>query len=243
MSDGLLAAATHPWGSWQVLLPLLAAWHCSGSWSAVEGTGRDHRSSPLDFFANRTRVVANFVTLFLAAAFISYFFLLTLYEQQVLGYSPLQGGPVLSHLRCGDHRGHRRRSARDAESRRQTCTRNGLLRVCGRPLAHQRPNHASTYWHDIAPGMFILAFFAGIAFPALNNAALHRVTGEDSSLASGVQISMQQIGGAIGLSAWSRSRFATLPSQVTHGVPAPIAATSHGYDLAWRRCDRASSAV
>ena len=43
--------------------------------------------------------MANFVTLFLAAAFISYFFLLTLYEQQVLGFSPLRGG--LSYLTFG----------------------------------------------------------------------------------------------------------------------------------------------
>ena len=37
-------------------------------------------------------------------------------------------------------------------------------------------------------------------FPAITNAALHKVTQQDSSLASGVQAAMQQVGGAIGLS-------------------------------------------
>jgi len=54
---------------------------------------------PLRFFANRTRVGANVVTLFFTAAFFTYFFLLTLFEQQVLGYSPLTGG--LSYLPFG----------------------------------------------------------------------------------------------------------------------------------------------
>src|SRR4029077_18569985 len=54
---------------------------------------------PLRFFANRTRVVTNFVTLFFSSSFFSYFFLLTLFEQQIRGYSPLAGG--LSYLPFG----------------------------------------------------------------------------------------------------------------------------------------------
>src|SRR5207248_11586964 len=54
---------------------------------------------PLEFFRNRTRVVTNFVTLFFSSAFFSYFFLLTLFEQQNLGWSPLRGG--LSYLPFG----------------------------------------------------------------------------------------------------------------------------------------------
>ena len=54
---------------------------------------------PLSFFRNRTRVVTNFVTLFFSSSFFSYFFLLTLFEQQILGWSPLKGG--LSYLPFG----------------------------------------------------------------------------------------------------------------------------------------------
>ncbi len=230
--DGLLAAATHPWGSWQVILPLLGGMALLGLMVAVEARSRSPLI-PLDFFANRTRVVANFVTLFLAAAFISYFFLLTLYEQQVLGYSPLQGG--LSYLTFGVG------MIAGIGIGALVMPRVGVKSVLatgffgcavGLWLISDLTTH-STYWRDIAPGMFILAFFAGIAFPALNNAALHRVTGEDSSLASGVQISMQQIGGAIGLSCLVTLALRHAASQAVHGVPASIAST-HGYDLAWR---------
>src|SRR4051812_5037799 len=96
--DGLLAAATHPWGSVNVLLPLLGGMALLGVMVLIEA--RSYAPLiPLDFFRNRTRVVTNFVTLFFSSSFFSYFFLLTLFEQQILGWSPLRGG--LSYLPFG----------------------------------------------------------------------------------------------------------------------------------------------
>src|SRR5215467_14267356 len=54
---------------------------------------------PPRFFTSRTRVTANVVSVLFAAAFFAYIFLLTLFEQQVLGYTPLTGG--LSYLPFG----------------------------------------------------------------------------------------------------------------------------------------------
>ena len=94
----MLQAATHAWGDWQVLLPLLG-----GAALLVATVFIEARSEapliPLEFFRNRTRVATNFTTLFFSSAFFSYFFLLTLFEQHILGYSPLKGG--LSYLPFG----------------------------------------------------------------------------------------------------------------------------------------------
>ena len=57
----------------------------------------------------------------------------------------------------------------------------------------------SGYVSGIMPGMMLIALGSGLSFPAIGNASLHEVTGEDSSLASGVQAAMQQVGGALGL--------------------------------------------
>src|SRR3954451_12343168 len=96
--DGLLTAATHPWGSVRVLAPML-----SGVALLLAMVWAEARSEapliPLEFFHNRTRVVTNGVTLFFSSSFFSYFFLLTLFEQQVLHWSPLRGG--LSYLPFG----------------------------------------------------------------------------------------------------------------------------------------------
>ncbi len=88
---GLLEASKHAWGSWQVLLAL------SGGVALLLTTAiLESRSAapliPPRFFTNRTRVTANSLNVLFAAAFLSYFFLLTLFEQQVLHLSPLQSG-------------------------------------------------------------------------------------------------------------------------------------------------------
>jgi hypothetical protein len=67
----------------------------------------------------------------------------------------------------------------------------------------------------------------------MGNAALHEVTGQDSSLASGVQNAMQQVGGAIGLSCLVTLAIRHAVGQIHNGVIPPIAYT-HGFVLAYR---------
>src|SRR4051794_2686816 len=65
--DGLLEAATHDWISWQVLLPLVGGLALLGLMVLVEARSQSPLI-PLTFFANRTRVVTNFVTLFFSSS-------------------------------------------------------------------------------------------------------------------------------------------------------------------------------
>ena len=89
------------------------------------------------------------------------------------------------------------------------------------------------YWGHVFPGMAVLGFASGISFPAIGNAALHEVTGQDSSLASGVQSAMQQVGGALGLSCLVTFGLRHAAGQIHTGIRPDIAATS-GYVLAFR---------
>jgi hypothetical protein len=91
----------------------------------------------------------------------------------------------------------------------------------------------SSYAGGILPGMIVLGVFSGVSFPAIGNAALHQVTGQDSSLASGVQNAMQQVGGAIGLATLVTLALRHAAGQVHGGVSAAAASTS-GYALSWR---------
>ena len=230
--DGLLAAASHAWGSWQVLLPLLGGLGLLMVMVWIEARS-EAPLIPLDFFRNRTRVVTNFVTLFFASSFFSYFFLLTLFEQQVLGWSPLRGG--LSYLPFGITIGMGIGIGTGLMPRLGV---KPLLAVsfvgCAAGLfLTSRLGVDSTYASGILPGMVILGFFSGISFPAVSNAALHEVTGQNSSLASGVQSAMQQVGGAIGLSCLVTLALRHATSQMEHGVAQAVASTS-GYALAWR---------
>jgi EmrB/QacA subfamily drug resistance transporter len=230
--DGLLNAATHAWGDWQVVVPLAAGAGLLALTVVIEA----HSESPLiplEFFRNRTRVVTNFVTLFFSSSFFSYFFLLTLFEQQVLGWSPLKGG--LSYLPFGISIGAGiglgtalmpRLGVKPLLAAGFFGCAAGLLLTSGITVS-------SSYAANILPGMVVLGFFSGISFPAVGNAALHEVTGQDSSLASGVQNAMQQVGGAIGLSCLVTLALRHSLEQGKTGV-APAVASTHGYVLSWR---------
>jgi EmrB/QacA subfamily drug resistance transporter len=229
--DGLLAAASHPWGSWQVLLPLLA-----GAGLGVLTVWIEAHSQapliPLQFFRNRTRVVTNFVALFFAAAFFSYFFLLTLFEQQVLGYSPLAGG--LSYLPFGLSIGAGMGLGTALMPRigvKPLLLVGFLGGAVGLFLVGGIDVHSS-YVGGVLPGMIVFGLFSGISFPASGNASLHEVTGQDASLASGVQSAAQSVGGAIGLSCLVTFALRHASGQIHRGVLPSIAST-HGYALAF----------
>jgi EmrB/QacA subfamily drug resistance transporter len=230
--DGLLQAASHPWGSAHVLLPLLGGLALLALMVRIEASS-DAPLIPLEFFKNRTRVVTNFTTLFFSSAFFSYFFLLTLFEQQVLGYSPLKGG--LSYLPFGLTIGAGIGLGTALMPRvgvKPLLTGGFLSCAIGLLLTSGIDVHVS-YAGGVLPGMIVLGLGSGISFPAIGNAALHEVTGQDSSLASGVQSAMQQIGGALGLATLVTLGLRHAASQIHHGVPAAAAAT-HGYVLAFR---------
>ena len=186
---------------------------------------------PLRFFANRTRAVANFTSLFSTSAFFSWVFLMTLFEQQVLHYSPLKGG--LGYLPLGVAIGA------------------GIgIGTALMPRLGVRPLWAATFFGaaigllmnsrctgqlvlgDVLPGMIVLAFPSGWGCPG-HECVASRVTGQDSSLASGVQGTMQQVGGALGLAGLATLALRHAATQVSHGV-APQLAAVHGYVLAFR---------
>jgi len=229
---GLLQAATQPWGSRQVLLPSVGGVLLLAAMVVIEARSTEPLI-PLRFFANRTRVIANVGGLLFLAAFISYIFLLTLFEQQVLGLSPLRGG--LSYLPFGIAMGAGvglgsglmpRFGVRALLSVGFFGAAAGLLLTSGVQVG-------SSYVGGVLPGMIVMGVFCGIVSVAGANAALHGVTSQDSSLASGVQQAVQQVGGALGLAFLVTLAFRHAADQVRDGADPNVAATA-GYVLSFR---------
>jgi EmrB/QacA subfamily drug resistance transporter len=229
--DGLLQAAKHPWGSVEVLLPFVGGIVLLVAMVWIEAAS-ESPLIPLEFFRNRTRVVTNFTTLFFSSAFFSYFFLLTLFMQQVLHYSPIKAG--LAYLPFGLTIGLGIGIGTALMPRigvKPILATGFFLCAVGLWLTATIDVDA-TYAAHILPGMVMLGVGSGISFPAIGNAALHEVTGQDSSLASGVQSAMQQVGGALGLSCLVTLALRHAAGQIGNGTAPPVAAT-HGYVLAY----------
>jgi EmrB/QacA subfamily drug resistance transporter len=229
---GLLQAASHPWGAWQVLVPLLGGVGLLAIMAAAEARA-PAPLIPLRFFANRTRVTGNIVTLFFTSAFFTYIFLLTLFEQQVLGYSPLKSGLGYLPLGIGIGGGMGVGTALMPRLGVKPLMSLSFFGAAAGLLITGGIHPGTSYGGGVLPGMIVLGVFCGLGFPASANAALHKVTGQDSSLASGVQNAMQQVGGALGLACLVTLALRHAACQIRHGVPIAAAAT-HGYVLSFR---------
>ncbi|MBZ4014739.1 MFS transporter [Streptomyces purpurogeneiscleroticus] len=154
---------------------------------------------PLSFFTHRTRAVANAATVLLSAALSTAFFLLMLYMQEVNGLSPLQAGLAFLPF-CGVLF-----LAISLVSRLigvLGLTRTALVGLAftatGLAWLARLPDRG-TYAVDVLPGMVGVAVGMGIGLLALQNAALHGVTEADAGTAAGIQRSVDQLGGSLGL--------------------------------------------
>lgn len=154
---------------------------------------------PLSFFAHRTRAVANAATVPLSAGLSTSFFLLTLYMQEVIDLTPLQAGlaylPFCAALLAAIFLTSR---LIGAIGTKRTALVGLLVTAAGLGWLTRLPDRGGL-WVDVLPGMIGVAAGMGIGLLALQNAALSDVTEDDAGTASGVQRSVDQLGGSLGL--------------------------------------------
>lgn len=230
---GLIQAADKPWGSREVLLPLIGGVLLLVL-TAVWEARTPNPIIPLRFFTNRTRVTSNGASMLSYVAFYTYAFLLTLFLQSVLGYSPIRTGLTYIPLTVAIATGMGLSTA--------LMPRIGVRAIlvvafagsaCGLLLAAAGMSADSGFAWDIIPGLVVYGFFNGVGYPALTNGALHKVTAQDSGLAAGTQTAMQQIGASVGLAVLVPVAVRYVKHHLASGV-SPAVAQAGGYAMALR---------
>jgi hypothetical protein len=81
------------------------------------------------------------------------------------------------------------------------------------------------YLSQIFPAEVVTGFGSGLSFAAFGNASMHEVSGQDASLAAGVQSTFQQVGGAVGLAVLATIALRHTDAAVAHGVAFSVAST------------------
>ena len=227
---GLIEAATKPWSSAEVLVPLLGGLVVVAAF-VVSQTRVRTPLLPLRFLQERTRVSANLVTLLFFSVFFSQFFITTLYLQDVLGFSALRTG--LGFLPFGVAVGAALGVATSLIPRvgyRPVLVAGLLLSLVG-ALLFTRITADGSYLTQVLPASVVFALGSGLCLPTLGNAAVHRVTEDDAGLASGLQQALQQIGGAVGLAVLVTLALRSAEDAAQTGT-APGVAITEGYVLA-----------
>jgi EmrB/QacA subfamily drug resistance transporter len=154
---------------------------------------------PLSIFRLRTLAGANIVGFLLGSSIFSMFYFLSLYQQFVLGYSPLKTGigylaiAVTIIISAGVSQAIVTRVGV-----RPVLTLGMVLLTIGLLWFTQIDAHGS-YATDLLPGYLLAGVGLGFAFVPDAIAALEGVTPEQAGIASGLINTSQQIGGALGV--------------------------------------------
>jgi EmrB/QacA subfamily drug resistance transporter len=155
---------------------------------------------PLRLFRLRNVATANVVGVLWAAAMFAWFFLVALYLQLVLGYSPLEVGLAFlpSTLIMGTFSlGLSAKLVMRFGIKIPLAVGLGLASI-GLLLFVRAPVDGS-YVRDVLPSMVLLGFGAGMAFNPVLLAAMNDVDQAEAGLASGVVNTAFMMGGALGL--------------------------------------------
>ena len=228
---GLTRAPTVGWGSAETIGALVGFAVLMAAALVIEQRSR----SPLidlKIFRRRTLTGANVIALLLGTMLVGMFFLLSLYQQDVLGYSP---------LRTGVHNLAIALTVIAASAVSQSLvTRIGVkpvltagLVLLGAGFAYYTqisPN--GSYVTDLLPGFLMTGTGLGFSFVPISIAALGGITNKEAGLASGLITTSQQIGGGIGLAVLSTVSTTRTNNLLASGVAPPEALTD-GFRLAF----------
>jgi EmrB/QacA subfamily drug resistance transporter len=228
----IIRATDYGWGSAHTL-----GFGAAAIASLIAFVVRESRTAnplvPLRIVRSRNVSGANVVLLLIFAALFGMFFLGSLYFQQVLGFDPLGiglaflpfslsigtlsfafSGPLITRF-----------GARAVLLPSLVLMGAGLLYFARVPVE-------ADYVIDVLPSILPLGVGFGLAFPSLMALGMSGASKHDSSLASGLLMTTQQVGGALGLSV-----LASLSASQTNGLLAASvaqpAALTNGYHLSF----------
>jgi len=183
---------------------------------------------PFGIFRIRTLTGANIVGFLMGAALYANFFILTLYVQQILGWSALKTG-VTFLATAGTTviwAGVAQALVTRIGPRAVMTTGLAALAVC--MLGYTRLPVHGHYWPDLLPIYLVVALAIAFAFVPVTIAGFIGVPAHQAGLVSGLLNTTQQIGGAFGVAVTAT----IFISRAKHGHFTPAAYTS-GYHWAF----------
>src|SRR5437867_1732960 len=172
---------------------------------------------------SRTVAGANVTGFILGTAMFAMFLMLTLYMQQVLGYSAIKTG--LAYLAVAGT------AIVWSTVAAQLVTRAGVKPVLVVGMSSltaglvyfTQVSVGGSYLRDLLPGFLLIGLGLGFSFVPVSIAALAGVQPAEAGLASGLFNTSQQIGGALGIAALSTIATSRTDDAVAAGTALPLA--------------------
>jgi EmrB/QacA subfamily drug resistance transporter len=221
----LVEAPDQGWGSIRTIAEL------AGALALLAGFVVNERRSakpllPLSVFRIRGLVAADATQLVAFAGFLAMFFFLTLYMQNVLGYSPIQTGAAYLPLTFGVGVAAGVSSQVLARTGTRPVIVAGALIAAGGVYWLSRIPVGGSYLSDLLPGLMITSIGLGAVFVGVTTAANAGVPPDKAGLAAALLNASQQVGGALGLAIFSAIATSRTGDLLASHVPPADALTS-----------------
>ena len=233
---GLSSAATTTngvshWGDTKVIASLAAAVVLLAAFAVIE-VRSTHALLPIRVLRSRDRTGAYLISLCVGTALFGIFFFLTIFVQNVWGYSPLKTGiaflplvAVIIVLSGVASQAVNRIGARPLLIAGSASMAGGMFWL-------SRISEHSSYAGGLLGPMLIIATGLGLLFVPMTLVALTKVRNEDTGVASSLVNVGQQVGGAIGLAILGTVAWSAVASNLrSHTAAAAAAAKAAGHPL------------
>ncbi len=196
---GIVRTDTTGWGSAQTLAVMAIGVGLLAAFVAIEGRFAKAPLMPLRIYASRTLSAANVVIFLVGAAVFAMWFFLSLYLQQVLGYSPIKAGlsflPMTLCIVAGST--FASRAVTKLGAKRLLIV--GMIFQAAGLLWFTDISAGGGYLAEVLVPSLLVAIGIGLAFVPATIAAVAGVAPQEAGLASGLVNTSRLVGGALGL--------------------------------------------
>src|SRR5215813_10643126 len=232
----VIKAPSAGWGDAATVLPLAGAAALLAAFALIESR---HQAPlvPLRIFRSRTLAAADALTVLIGAVAVGMPFVLTLYAQQVLGYSAIKFGVGSVVLALAVTTGAIAGQAAVQRVGFRPVAAAGLALMAAGSLVLTQVSAGGGYFPDIFAGLLVCGLGIGLAFVTATVAALAGVAGHQAGLASGLSNTALQIGSALGVAIVSTVAVSRSQDYLaTHKGANPLVVLTAGYQSAFVAC-------
>jgi EmrB/QacA subfamily drug resistance transporter len=232
LTFGIVSTDQHGWGSPEALGPMAIGLVLLGVFLAIEGRFSPRPLMPLRVFAVRSLSAANIVVFFLGCAVFAMWYFVSLYLQQVLGFSPIKTGVAFLPMTAAIA------LASTFAGRLSSRVGPGLVLTGGMTLValgmagFSFIDAGGGYWSDVFVPSVVTATGLGFSFVPVTIAGMAGVRREEAGLASGLINTSRQFGGSLGLAVLATIA-SSRTSALADGGHTAAAALTGGFSVAF----------
>jgi EmrB/QacA subfamily drug resistance transporter len=229
---GIVRTDTTGWGAASTIGLLAGGVALLVAFVAIEGRFARSPLMPLRVFRSRTLSAANLVVLLSGGASFAMWFFLTLYLQQVLGYSPLKAGLAFLPMTMFFVLGSVVASRLVIKVGPKRLLVAGMLLASAGLLLFGQIRAGGHFYSDVLGPSLLCTFGMACAFVPAAIAAVSGAEPHESGLASGLVNTSRMFGGALGLAVLAAIGTSRTDSLLHGGAPMAQALTS-GFRLSF----------